>query len=308
MPGSFDSSMLVDDEEFTTEPDEFGLFRTYPHRPKHDPDRIVPLETVCNAPGLVSESASPSTLWITGITRSLLDLLPENPVEPLQSVSVFRLLDWAHRTTQVSVASLNSLVRDVICAPDFDCSDPALTDFSAAREYAKLDRVGCFAAEDGWKTGSVDIPVPFTGLNESERTDEHTYSVHGAYWRSLTEVMKDFFSHVSMDMLHLTPFKIFWMSPDGTQPVHSEIYNSQAMYDEYTSIRNDFQNKTSLEIIVAAMMFWSDSTHLASFGTASLWPVYMYFGNISKYLRGKPSSFMANHIAYLPKVRASYLL
>ena len=37
------------------------------------------------------------------------------------------------------------------------------------------------------------------------------------------------------------------------------------------------------EVTVLAMMLWSDSTHLTSFGTASLWPVYLYFGNLSKY-------------------------
>jgi len=50
------------------------------------------------------------------------------------------------------------------------------------------------------------------------------------------------------------------------------------------------------------MMIWSDSTHLTSFGTASLWPVYLYFGNQSKYTRAKPSEFAAHHLAYIPKV------
>jgi len=31
-------------------------------------------------------------------------------------------------------------------------------------------------------------------------------------------------------------------------------------------------------------MLWSDSTHLASFGNASLWPIYLYIGNLSKYI------------------------
>ena len=33
------------------------------------------------------------------------------------------------------------------------------------------------------------------------------------------------------------------------------------------------------EVVVAA-----DSTHLANFGMAALWPIYTYFGNLSKYV------------------------
>ena len=57
-----------------------------------------------------------------------------------------------------------------------------------------------------------------------------------------------------------------------------------------------------LERVIASLMFWSDSTHLASFGTASLWPVYLFFGNQTKSLRCKPHTASCHHIAYIPKV------
>src|SRR6266567_260860 len=50
-------------------------------------------------------------------------------------------------------------------------------------------------------------------------------------------------------------------------------------------------------------MLDSDSTHLANFGTATLWPVYTLFSNQSKYSCAKPSNFAAHHVAYLPLVR-----
>jgi hypothetical protein len=53
------------------------------------------------------------------------------------------------------------------------------------------------------------------------------------------------------------------------------------------------------------MMIWSDSTHLAEFGNASLWLIYLFFGNQSKYSRAKPNDFAAHHIAYMPKVAIS---
>ncbi len=32
---------------------------------------------------------------------------------------------------------------------------------------------------------------------------------------------------------------------------------------------------------IAALQFWSDSTHLADFGQAKAWPIYLAFGNQS---------------------------
>lgn len=49
-------------------------------------------------------------------------------------------------------------------------------------------------------------------------------------------------------------------------------------------------------------MLWSDETHLTSFGSAGLWPIYLYLGNLSKYIRGMPTQFAAHHLAYIPSV------
>ncbi|KAI0083359.1 hypothetical protein BDY19DRAFT_857627, partial [Irpex rosettiformis] len=123
-------------------------------------------------------------------------------------------------------------------------------------------------------------------------------------------------------------------SPDTTHPdterVYSGLFNSDAMNEEYeristkfdhnappasadsTSTTNPGTNSTfagpapTIENTIAAMMLWSDSTHLASFGTASLWPIYLYFGNQSKYTRAKPSECASHHIAYLPSLPSSF--
>ena len=58
----------------------------------------------------------------------------------------------------------------------------------------------------------------------------------------------------------------------------------------------------TLEIVVACILLYSDSTHLTNFGTASLWPIYLYFGNLSKYIRARSSAFAAHHVAYIPGV------
>ncbi|EED83844.1 predicted protein [Postia placenta Mad-698-R] len=57
---------------------------------------------------------------------------------------------------------------------------------------------------------------------------------------------------------------------------------------------------TQAEIAIAPLMPYSDSTHLTNCGSASLWPIYLYFGSLSKYVGSKPTSFSAHHLAYLP--------
>jgi len=49
-------------------------------------------------------------------------------------------------------------------------------------------------------------------------------------------------------------------------------------------------------------MFWSDATHLTNFSDAKLWPLYLFFGGDSKYLRCKPSCHLCEHIAYFQTV------
>jgi hypothetical protein len=50
-------------------------------------------------------------------------------------------------------------------------------------------------------------------------------------------------------------------------------------------------------------MFWSDATHLTNFRNAKLWPLYMFFGNESKYRRCKLSCNACEHVAYFETVR-----
>jgi hypothetical protein len=60
------------------------------------------------------------------------------------------------------------------------------------------------------------------------------------------------------------------------------------MLEEDTKIQahiHESGNDCDAEVAILAVLLWSDSTHLTNFGTASLWPVYLFLGNISKYTR-----------------------
>ena len=98
---------------------------------------------------------------------------------------------------------------------------------------------------------------------------------------------------------------MFWKPSPESPPerIYSELYTADAFIAEQEKIKQQPQEPgCELETVVASIMLWSDSTHLTSFGNASLWPIYMFFGNLSKYIRAKPTSFAAHHLAYIPKV------
>jgi hypothetical protein len=56
------------------------------------------------------------------------------------------------------------------------------------------------------------------------------------------------------------------------------------------------------EWVVASMMVFSDATVPYTFSNMKLWPIYVYFGCMSKYFRCQPSSNSAHHVGYMPSV------
>ncbi|KAG6863862.1 hypothetical protein C0991_002577 [Blastosporella zonata] len=66
------------------------------------------------------------------------------------------------------------------------------------------------------------------------------------------------------------------------------------------SQRNGSTAKSITPLVFCNWKKESLQSMLANFGTALLWPIYFWFGSLSKYTRGKPTSFSAHHLAYLP--------
>ncbi|KAG2345623.1 hypothetical protein BDR05DRAFT_946671 [Suillus weaverae] len=103
---------------------------------------------------------------------------------------------------------------------------------------------------------------------------------------------------------HMTPFQQLWkVSEEHTVNVYSKAYSSPAFLEAYKEINTLPRDPDDdLECVVASLMMWSDATHLASFSNASLWPIYLLFGNQSKYTRGKPTASACHHVAYIPTI------
>ncbi|KAE9392738.1 hypothetical protein BT96DRAFT_1000039 [Gymnopus androsaceus JB14] len=183
---------------------------------------------------------------------------------------------WSSPATK-SIAKFTKLV-DIIRSPLFRKED--LTNFDVHRETTQLDKMaGQSKSQDGWTEETVHIHVPDGKIHDSE-DDAPSFPVLG---------------------LH------YWQKPNSDNPpelVSDELYSLPAFILEYENVQklprqDDLDN---YERVVLGLMWWSDSTHFTSFGNASLWPLYLFFGNQSKYERCKPSSGGCNHIAYIPKI------
>ncbi|KII95409.1 hypothetical protein PLICRDRAFT_48393 [Plicaturopsis crispa FD-325 SS-3] len=255
----------------------FGILREYPYRPSYDPDALL-------SPEDLSDFARERASAAASQTDS----------------------DWLHSGSNTKTeAEVNRLVNNVISMPDFKPED--LEGFNAHRENRRLDRSdgkdGAPWSGDEWNEVGVDIRVP---TRDRSQGPGKTFTVPGLHCRSIVGVIKAVFSDVASKDFHLAPFKRLWRSPVPGSPeqrVYDELYTSDAFLNAHEALqRKPSEPGCRLEKVVAGLMFWSDGTHLATFGTAKAWPLYMYFGNQSKYVRARPTSGACHHVAFIPSL------
>jgi hypothetical protein len=297
-------------EPFKTITDGFGVYRQYSFgTPSITPDAHLSNSELTNSPYL---ALNPSThLTSTKVSsaakeNSVTEERVTNWFAPFKNPSTFHLMNWfTSSSTTKSMTELDSLVRDVL-----QFKPEELAGFRAAKENARLDSFKFSDNEDSvfddtWIKGTIYIPLPCDGVRQSE-DDAPLYPVT-FYYRKILDVIKAAFSELDSKGFHTFPFRAYW-HPSKTEPperVYSESYTANMWNKEYDNLNNSREDRPNhdLETFIIALMIWSDSTHLAQFGTASLWPIYLYIGNQSKYTCAKPTSMSAHHLAYLPKVR-----
>ncbi|KAI0071014.1 hypothetical protein K474DRAFT_1712834 [Panus rudis PR-1116 ss-1] len=349
---------------YETLPDKFGVVRCYPVRPRTNPEDLITLDDLCDAPTLMkssrsrhSQSSAPSGF------RKRLEKEQTNPFTPFNNATEFLFIDWKETGSSLKTVPECQRVVDLMENPDFNVED--LRGFNVAQALDKLDGTSilgdAFDPEDGWRIGHVDISLPCERVKNKSEEDALTLRVDGIHYRKLTHIITEAFKDPSAENFHYVPFREYWRrerhsqadsglftsdtsttsdtgdsdydfhssSSSSRQPtcedvpdddddedirdedddgaeyirMYSEIYNSDAMLEEDAKLRAQPRNPDDgpeVEYAIAALLAYSDSTRLANFGKASLWPIYIFFGNQSKYYRGKPSCFAAHHLAYLP--------
>ncbi|KAK0430950.1 hypothetical protein EV421DRAFT_1912371 [Armillaria borealis] len=58
----------------------------------------------------------------------------------------------------------------------------------------------------------------------------------------------------------------------------------------------------AIENVVVPMMLYTDLTHLTNFGDALLWPGYIFYGLLSKYISAMPDAHAAHYFVYMPEL------
>ncbi|KAI8973085.1 hypothetical protein BD414DRAFT_425210 [Trametes punicea] len=263
--------------------------------PSLDPEDEVDPKT------LLDDSAIARTAESSPSRRGLL-------IEPYPNMSAYLFGRWFwNGTATKSDADRMDLLENCILHPDFDPDD------LRGLNWKKIDHDlaaptpggGLWGSSDGWKRANVTIKVPF-----GKSGPPQNYDVSGLAYRPLEEVIASVCGSELSAGFHYTPYQLLWqppLGPDGDAPplekVYGELYASRAFLDADAELQSSPPEPgCSLPRAVVACMPWSDSTHLAEYGNASLWPIYMQFGNQSKYERGRPNSHACHHVAYIPKL------
>jgi len=251
-------------------------------------------------------------------------------IKPYPNLSSF-LFDHQFWTSSGSKSrSDRNALRDLIVREDFDPSDLKGVSFDAIEK--NLRQTGGF----GWRETPLTIRVPkgvkltkavkraaATEQSRLQRGEPSTAtlerSVPGApitirdfQHRKICDIIREAFgSDPAARFFHYHPYELKWTPPgsDSEERVHGELYTSQAWLDEDVKVQSivldPAETDKDVPRAIASIMLASDATVLGQFASSKAWPIYIYFGNQSKYDRAKPTQHAAHHLAYLPSVSCS---
>ena len=269
----------------------FGIWRDYPERPSVDPDSLLSLEDFSNASHAIPSDSQA--------------LASEPSHWPFLNTTVHAVMQWLNNgNTMKSEVKTTKLVHDVILSPNFNPTD--LAGFDAHRENQRLDKaLSQSTLQSEFIESSVDILVPSGETNVEGRI----FTIPGLLHRKLTSVIQEAFEGPLAHLYHFSPFRLFQKSPlsGKNERIYGEIYTSDAFLKETERVQRHGlvppdDPGCKREKVVAALMISSDATMLTQFGVAKGWPIYLMFGNLSKYIRAQPGSGAMHHLAYIPSV------
>ena len=297
--------------------DRFGLSRLYLIKPSSIPN---PTQVTFEEGTILAPTPMPPK------RRRLKDIL-----KPYPNLSSF-LFDHQFWTSSGSKSrSDRNALRDVIVRDDFDPSDLKGVNFDAIEK--DLRQTG----GSGWRETLLTIRVPkgvkltkaakrMAAAEQSRlRSGEPSTvalerSVPGApitihdfqHWRFCDIIRETFALDPAAHSFHYHPYELRWTPPgsDSGEQVHGELYTSQVWLDEDAKVQaltlDPAETNKEVPRAIAAIMLASDATGLGQFASSKAWPIYVYFGNQSKYDWAKPTQHAVHHLAYLPSVSHSH--
>ncbi|TFK69161.1 hypothetical protein BDN72DRAFT_878592 [Pluteus cervinus] len=319
---------------FRTLANSFSLTRTYHGLPTSIPDKDVEFTY------LLSDNLHAQAVPIPRKQRPMVYRTIAEIIAPYPSISAFILNRWFWRTGKKTKCDRDDLLEvmfdkrfslEDIRGVDFDRLDQKVVDHFNHQDEStskhpdhEEERA---RASMGWKQSAVRIDVP-TGQKVSKankkrkaaerkrraKEDEvssedegtsHKYYVPDFYHRSLVDLITEVCSgSTSSSTFHWHPYKENWQPPweDATvENVYGELYSSPAFIEAHHLLQESPREPgCDLPRVIIPIIFYSDATHLTQFGQAKLSPVYVFFGNQSKYERGFRAQRAAHTLAFLP--------
>jgi hypothetical protein len=250
---------------------------------------------------------------------TILSKVEQNSYTPFDNASTYLLVKWWREHGNGSVQGFDALVKKVLLHSDFILDD--LADFNANRELNRLvnfSTVGPqdpptnsgrtvipvdYRPSDGWRLGRVTLKVPGK-WKKKENVPE--IIIDNIPYRNPLDIVCSAFQDKQFLNYHLKGFTEIWKPSDqeSEEQLYSEVYSSPAYLEMEDEVRMKRLKSwpNILETVVLPWLWASDSTHLAAFGSASLWPGYLSFGSLSKYIRTKVSSLSMYHVVYFKTV------
>jgi hypothetical protein len=310
--------------QYITRPNGFGLYREYRKLsfPLHDPEEEISADDFLDFDSFSLPLSVEKSVPFRGESDRRTDSSELGEFWPYPNKSAFLLGDWYWSGNGQKSKQDFSKLLEIICNNDgFSPADLQNVCWSAidnalGRSHAVSHKpFKTYHFDDaGWVQDQIKILVPFHKLTGVKGQKEH--EVGTFFHRNILDVLKDKVSGPDFKHFHLEPFRLLWKQhspidnqhPYGNeapiQRVYGELYCSEAFLEAHEEIQSAPADPPNCQLprYVAALMFASDETHLTQFGDTKLWPLYMYFGNESKYRRCQPSSTSSQHLAYFIKV------
>jgi hypothetical protein len=301
----------------------FGLFRRYYGRsfPRHDPDSICSADKFVDPEGTEDSSIDASStgsqdppsqknISKQDTTSENTTAVSFNPLPDAATYEISRLwyLDGAMRS-QDGLVKLMKIVTDDAFDKEVARSVNWKTIGNRLAASMGEDSGDTPSSSTGWKCSPVPIQIPYHRRMSQPGTE--TYTLKPGFWhRNLVSVIKEKVQDPDHFENFVTePYELYFQPDEssGPQRVHGELYTSDAFLKEHQRIQDSSSpRECSLEKVVVGLMFASDVSHLAQFSDKKIWPLYLAFGNDSKYMRAKPSNRLIEHIASFEKVRVIF--
>jgi len=234
------------------------------------------------------------------------------PYSPYSNKSSFLLGEWFWKGgVQKSANDFNALLQD-LKDPDFSLDNVQETQWHALNKRLgdsdESEAPWSSSVDAGWIQESISLTVPFH--RRLANPGNKIFEVGTFHRRSIVSVIREQLAGADGHHFHYEPYKLHWQPclEDPPIRVFGELYTSPELHRVHQELQSSPPEPgCDLPHVVVGLMFASDVTHLTQFGDAKLWPVYMFFGNDSKYRQCKPSCCLCNHIAYLRKVRPFWI-